>query len=319
MDKARETRRPWRSWTAIALVLAALALAQACGQSGSRTGPSTTSPAALQLKLRRAGGAELPPGCGGGTYSVTGPGYTTQGTFGSDGKITLQLNVGYEYTISITANCPPPVGSVSGSTTFLVPPGGTTATVVINVSKVVGLSCNPSTVDPGQTSTCTCDVQSVNGANITWTGVNATGPTANFSNQTPNTYTISCTINGIDTRSTTVTVKAPEPPPPVAPPPPTTGTIRIFIDTLQLLQRRGLAFFQGPSIFARVQAFPSTTTRQIEVGTSQTVSAPPGAQTVEGACNSGFTQTLRTKPAQVVAGQEVAVHFDFAEDFGFCD
>ena len=60
-----------RSWTAIALVLVALALLQACGDSGKGTGPSSGS--AVQLKLRRVSGAEVPANCG-GVYSVSGPG-----------------------------------------------------------------------------------------------------------------------------------------------------------------------------------------------------------------------------------------------------
>ena len=57
-------------------------------------------------------------------------------------------------------------------------------------------------------------------SSITWTGVNSfSGATASFSNQNPGNYAVSCTINGIDTRSTTVTVRAPDvrrPPPPTA-------------------------------------------------------------------------------------------------------
>jgi hypothetical protein len=70
MEKARTTERPWRSWAAIAFVLLALAVIQAC-DSGKHTGPTSNS--SLQLKLRRVGGAELPTGCT-GVYSVSGPG-----------------------------------------------------------------------------------------------------------------------------------------------------------------------------------------------------------------------------------------------------
>ena len=41
MEKARTMWTPRRSWTAIALVLVALALVQACGDSGKSTGPTS--------------------------------------------------------------------------------------------------------------------------------------------------------------------------------------------------------------------------------------------------------------------------------------
>src|SRR5262245_8193992 len=222
MEQATATRRRWRSWTVIALVLATLALAQACGQSSHRsTGPSTSS--ALQLKLRRVDAAQIPQGCT-GTYSVSGPGVSIPNApLPANGNISFQGQVGQTYTITVTLNCGAQ-GTFNGSAEITVPPGGATGEVVVNISKVLGISCSPSTVAPGQTSVCTCSVQSGGGGNITWSGVNATGPTANFSNQTPGTYPIACTINGVDTGTTTVTVQAPPPPPP---PPPATGSVRV--------------------------------------------------------------------------------------------
>src|SRR5262245_50763918 len=124
MDKERETRRPWRSWTVIALVLATLALAQACGQSGHRsTGPSTSS--AFQLKLRRVDAAQIPQGCT-GTYSVTGPGVNTQNApLPANGSISFQGQVGQTYVITVTLNCGSQ-GTFSGSVDLTVPPGGAT-------------------------------------------------------------------------------------------------------------------------------------------------------------------------------------------------
>jgi hypothetical protein len=235
MNQAIQPRRPCQWWSALALVLLALALVQGCGKSGSGTGPSSNS--ALQLKLRQTSGAQVP--CGGGTYVITAPGYPPlTGSFGQDGQINVQLTVGVTYTITVTA-C-----GLTGSTVITVPPGGATGEIVITVSKVLGLSCSPSTIAPGGTSTCTCNVQSPGPANITWTGVNASGPTASFSSNTPGTYPITCTINGVDTRSTTVTVKEPEPPPvpPVTPTQPTTGTIVIENDNDEVRLR---ATFSG--------------------------------------------------------------------------
>src|SRR5687767_8171350 len=128
-----QTRRPWRSWTVIALVLVGLALVQACGKSGSSTGPTASS--ALQLKLRRTGGAQLPAGCTGGTFAITAPGQPTiTGNLGPDGQIAVQLTVGVTYTITVSINCPP-LGLVTGSTTITVPPGGASGQIVINVSQ----------------------------------------------------------------------------------------------------------------------------------------------------------------------------------------
>src|SRR5262249_7363020 len=158
------------------------------------------------------------------TYSVSGPGVSIPNApLPASGNISFQGQVGQTYTITVTLNCGSQ-GTFSGSVDLTVPPGGATGEVVVTISKVLGISCSPATVAPGQTSVCTCSVQSSGGGNITWSGVNATGSTANFSNQTPGTYPIACTINGVDTRSTTVTVQAPSPPPP---PPPDTGSVRV--------------------------------------------------------------------------------------------
>ena len=228
MDNARQIRRPWRSWTVIALVLVGLALVQACGKSGSSTGP--TSGSALQLKLRRAGGALLPAGCSGGNFKISAPGQPTITGALQGGQINVSLTVGVTYLIEVSGiTCPGIPGQLSGSTTFTVPPGGGSSEIVINVSQVLGLSCSPSTVEPDEESTCTCDASSPGIPSITWTGsVNPkTGKSVGFKESTPGTYQVSCTINGIDTRSTAVTVEEPEAPPPPPPPPPATGSLNV--------------------------------------------------------------------------------------------
>jgi hypothetical protein len=311
METARTTWSPWRAWTAIALVLVTLALVQACGESSKHTGP--TSSASLQLKLRRAGGAELPAGCT-GTYAVTGPGVNIQNAaLPADGHISFQGQLGHEYTVTVNLNCPG-VGALAGSVVITVPPGGTKGEVVINVSRVLGVACNPSTVGPGESSTCKCDVQTVNAASITWTGVNSTSATATFSNQNPGTYTVSCTINGIDTRSTTVTVKAPEPPPP-PPPPPATGSIQIFNNTEGILLRpKGLAEHLGCCpIWTRVLGIGGTT-RQIQDGHSATVPAPPGNQLVQASCNASFDGIADESLVNVILNQTVNVFFFVCQD-----
>ena len=201
-------------------MLVGLALAQACGKSGSGTGPTTNT--ALQLKLRRAG-AELPAGCTGGIFTITVPGEPTiTGSFGPDGKISVQLPVGQDALIEVLVNCPG--GALAGQTVVKVAPGGVKGQIVIDVSKVVGLSCSPSSVAPGVESTCRCDANSPGAAAITWTGsVNPkTGKTVTFKESTPNTYTVTCTINGIDTKSTTVTVEA------LVAPAPRNGFVRVL-------------------------------------------------------------------------------------------
>jgi hypothetical protein len=316
MDIARKTRRPWRSWTVIALVLVGLALAQACGKSGSSTGPSTNT--ALQLNLRRAGGALLPASCTGGTFVITAPGYPPLSGPLQGGQISVSLTVGLTYTITVSGiTCAGIPGTLAGSTTFTVLPGGVTSEIVITVSQVLGVSCSPSTVAPNQASTCTCDASSL-GNPITWTGpVNPkTGKTVTFKESNPGTYQVACTIVGIDTKQTAVTVQQPEAPPP--PPPPTTGTIEIFNEFGLALRRKGLAEHSTCSfceIFTRVIGVPGTT-RQIEKEHSATVTVPPGSYSVEGSCNSGFDGTFPGTPPTVTvgAGQEVDVFF-----FGHCE
>jgi hypothetical protein len=297
METARTTWTPWRSWVAIALVLVTLALVQACGESGRHTGPTTTS--GLQLKIRRVGGAELPAGCT-GTYSVTGPGVNTQNAaLPADGHISFQGQLGQQYTISVQLSCPG-LGALGGEASVTVPPGGTKTEIVINVSKVLGVACSPSTVGPGESSTCRCDVQSPGPSSITWTGVSSfSGATASFSNQNPGNYAVSCTINGIDTRSTTVTVKAPEATPPPPPPPPQATTIQIFNNEFLQLRRKGLAEHQGGEpVFTRIVEI-ARSVRTIFRGHNVTIPVAPGTYTVEGSCNAGFDGTFPGTPPTV--------------------
>ena len=300
MDNVRQPRRPWRSWSVIALVLIGLALVQACGKSGSSTGPTTTS--SLQLKLRRAGGAQLPAGCTGGTFTVLGPGNNVLGTgnFGSDGKISVSLPVDQTVTIQVTVFCPD--GQHTGSTTLNVVPGGVTGTIEINVSKVLGLSCSPPTVAPNQESTCTCNASAPGTPSITWTGpVNPkTGKTVKFKESNPGTYSVSCTVNGVDTQSTSVTVQAPEVPPP--PPPPQNSFITVDnIDSCGECPDILDILIDGTLVADNLSVFAPPVTTQVS----------PGTHTVQAFC--GGTQQGQELTAQnpnVPAGATVTVTFD---------
>jgi hypothetical protein len=205
MDTSRTARRPWRLWTGIVLVLAALALAQACGQSGSRTGPTTNTQ--LQLKLRRAGAAQIPKNCT-GKYSVSGPGKNIQNEpLPADGQIIFQGQVGETYNITVTLDCGAQ-GTFAGGTSITLKPGDNEAEIVIAATKVDSVVCSPATVAPNQASTCVCNITSPTPANATWQGAAPTGPTtATFSNSTPGTYEVRCAFAGASA-STNVTVTA---------------------------------------------------------------------------------------------------------------
>jgi hypothetical protein len=193
---------PQRSWTAIAFVLLTLAVIQAC-DSGRNTGPTTNS--ALQLKLHRVGGAEIPAGCT-GVYSVSGPGVNIQNAaLPASGQISFQGQVGQTYTVTVTLSCGGQ--TLTGSAQITLQPGGNTATIELTVSKVTGVACSPNPVQPGQDSTCTCNVQSPGAPSITWTGATPTsGNQARFNNTTPGTYGVTCSVNGVANGSTSVTV-----------------------------------------------------------------------------------------------------------------
>ena len=204
MDRARATGRPWRSWAAIAFVLLALALIQAC-DSGKHTGPTSNS--SLQLKLHRVGGAEIPTGCT-GVYSVSGPGVSiTNAGLPASGQISFQGQVGQTYIVTVTLNCNGTI--LTGSAEVTLQPGPNSAIIQLTVSKVLGVSCSPNPVDPGKDSICTCSVQSPGVPSFGWTGATpTTGNQAKFNNNTPGSYIVTCSINGVAAGSTTVTVAA---------------------------------------------------------------------------------------------------------------
>src|SRR5262245_46430215 len=242
MDKARTTGSPWRYWTAIAFVLLTLAVIQAC-DSGKHTGPSSS--ASLQLKLKRVGGAEIPAGCT-GVYSVTGPGVNIQNAaLPASGQISFQGQVGQSYVVSVTLSCAGQI--LTGSAEITLQPGDNSATIQLTVSKVLGVSCAPNPVDPGKDSICTCNIQSPVEPSFSWTGATPTsGNQARFNNNTPGSYTVTCSVNSVAAGSTTVTVGG-------------NGTIQIFNDsnlglkpkgTQLSLQRR--AFAQFGTLFVRV-------------------------------------------------------------------
>jgi len=202
MDTPMTTRSPWRSWTAIAFVLLALAVIQACNSS-KNTGPSSSS--SLQLKLHRAGGAEIPAGCT-GVYSVSGPGVNIQNAaLSANGQIAFQGQVGQTYVVTVTLACGGQ--TLTGSAQVTLQAGDNTATIELTVSKVLGVSCSPNPVQPGQDSTCTCNVQSPGVPSITWTGATPTsGNQAKFNSNTPGSFGVTCSVNGVANGSTTVTV-----------------------------------------------------------------------------------------------------------------
>jgi hypothetical protein len=295
MEKAGTIWSRRRSWTAIALVLAALALLQACGDSSKGTGPSSGS--AVQLKLRRVSGAEIPGNCN-GVYSVSGPGVNiVNKPLSESGKISFQGSLGQTYFVSVQLTCGiaqvTKLGlpeTLSGSTSITLGPGENVATIVLQVSKVLGLSCN-SPVAPGQTSKCTCSVQSAGPASIGWQGATPSGSnTANFVNNTPGSYPVTCTVNGVAVATTSVTVQAGE----------TGGTIRVQnAETnceqnpqLCLRRRKVLAELQNGGFTARVRAVPSgPLSGQQEVNPGQTKSfggLSAGNYHVEYSCSTIF-------------------------------
>jgi hypothetical protein len=310
---------------AIALVLVALALLQACGDSSKGTGPSSGS--AVQLKLRRVSGAEIPNNCN-GLYSVSGPGVSVVNkALPESGKISFQGTLGQTYFVSVQLTCGIALvtklglpETLSGSTSITLGPGTNEATIVLQVSKVLGLSCN-SPVDPGQTSKCTCSVQSPGPASISWQGATPSGSnTANFVNNTPGTYPVTCTVNGIAVATTSVTVRTPE----------TDGTIRVqntAIDCelnpqLCLRRRKVLAQLQFGGFTARVRQLPSgAPSAGQEVNPSQTKSfggLDGGSYEVQYSCTTSFgSEPNFTENVNLPQGGTVTVSQDGVELCGF--
>lgn len=295
MGKARTIWSRRRSWTAMAFVLVALALLQACGDSSKGTGPSSGS--AVQLKLRRVSGAELPANCD-GVYSVSGPGVNINNKALPDsGRVSFQGAIGQTYFVTVQLTCGLALASklsvaetLSGSTSITLVPGTNQATITLQVSKVLNLNC-ASPVDPGQTSKCTCSVQSPGPASIGWQGATPSGSnTANFVNNTPGSYPVTCTVNGVAVATTNVVVRSPE----------TGGTIRVqntAVDCelnpqLCLRRRSVLAQLQVGGFAARVRQLPSGSPSGVqEVNPSQTKSfggLAAGQYRVELSCSTSF-------------------------------
>jgi hypothetical protein len=284
---------------AIALVLATLALVQACGDSSKGTGPSSGS--TVQLKLRQVSGAELPATCN-GVYSVSGPGVNiVNKALPESGKISFQGTLGQTYFVSVQLACGFALVSklsvaetLSGSTSITLVPGTNEATITLQVSKVLSLNC-ASPVDPGQTSKCTCSVQSPGPASIGWQGATPSGPnTANFVNDTPGTYPVTCTVNAVAVATTSVTVKTPEPV--TKAPEPVTNTITVTVENFPLLQqRRGLpqnriSLAQGCCpFFVRFVGHVGTT--QISRDETRSFQVPSGTL-FQASCTTSFTRGL---------------------------
>jgi hypothetical protein len=291
------TNYRWRWWTAAAFVLAVLVLAQACGQSSRGTGPTQTT--SLQLKVRRA--AEVPAGCT-ATYSVSGPGVNiVNAPLPANGNIAFQGQVGGTYTITVTLTCGDQ--TFTGTGTVTVQPGLNQETIEIVVTKAGPLVCSPNPVDPGQSSTCTCGIQSLPNATITWTGpvTPKSGKTTTFSSPTPGTYTVTCSVGTVSAQ-TSVTVN--EPPPP--PPPPVvviqTGTIHVT--------NTGCCTF-----YAKIFVQPADT----QVGGTLTVSSTPaiaqvpaGSYIVRVSCypDPYFSESASSGPSPVTPGGTTVFSFN---------
>jgi hypothetical protein len=324
MGKAGTIWSRRRSWTGIAFVLVALALLQACGDSSKGTGPSSGS--AVQLKLRRVSGAELPANCD-GVYSVSGPGVNINNKALPDsGKISFQGTIGQTYFVTVQLTCGLALVSklsvaetLSGSTSITLLPGTNEATITLQVSKVLGLNC-ASPVDPGQTSRCTCSIQSPGPASIGWQGATPSGSnTANFVNNTPGSYPVTCTVNGVAVATTTVVVRTPE----------TGGTIRVQNTAVdcelnpQLCQRRRgvLAQLQFGGFAARVRQLPSgSPSGAQEVNPSQTKSFGGLAASdyqVQFSCNTSFAEPNDTQNVTLPQGGTVTVQRNGFDLCGF--
>src|SRR5262245_18185560 len=204
MDNVRETRRPWRSWTVIALVLATLALAQACGDSGHRTtGPTKTTPVALKVNR-----AQLPAGCT-GTLIVDGPnGFHLEVAIPPSGQVTISLPIGQ--TVTLTASIICNAQTSSDSTTRTPGPGNNEATLTV-VATTAGIAC-PSQIKIGDTANCTCTIQSPTTPVVTWVGATPTGAkTASFTGTVAGQHDVTCVVNGGASATTKVTVQSPTP------------------------------------------------------------------------------------------------------------
>jgi hypothetical protein len=211
MEKPRTARRSWRSWSAVALAVATLALVQACGDSGKGTGP--TSSTAVQLKLRNVNGAQFPANCK-GIYDVSGPGVNiNDAALPSSGQIAFAGQIGQTYVISVEVDCGLAQVSrrslpetLTGSTSITLQPSNNVATIELTFTKVLGLTCD-SPVGPNEVSHCTCTAQSAGPAVFGWQGATPTSPgKADFVNRNPGTYPVTCSVNGSE-KTTNVKVE----------------------------------------------------------------------------------------------------------------
>jgi hypothetical protein len=318
MEKAGKTRAPWRSWTILALVLAALALAQACSDSGNRTSTPTKS-TAVSLKVRKV--AQVPPGCT-GTLIIDGPNnFHLEANIPANGQVSVQVPIGVPLTFTVVLNCAN--GTFTGTTTLTAGPGNNEASVTVTATSA-GVSCNPSTADPGENVTCVCNVSTPSPtATVTWQGATPTGPTtARFSRDNPGTFTVTCTVNNSVSASTNVTVV-----PVTVVPPVQNGTIQVTNTAVdcelqpQLCLQRRRILAQGPgAFFARVHKLPSGPTSALqEVHAGQTVqfqNLPPGDYDVEFFCSSESSEPQDTEQVTLPAGGTASAS---RNGFSLCD
>jgi hypothetical protein len=164
------------------LMATALLLAQACGQSGKSTGPSGNSSVAVGLKKT---GGQLPQGCT-GVVTATGP-VTRSGNLTPSGQVTLAGLVPGTYIFSAILDC-----GANGTFTGQSPPvqiidGVNNVTIEITTAPIaVGATCNPTTLNTGGTTNCSCTGSLVTGGAPTFSwSVSGPGAPGGSSSQSP--------------------------------------------------------------------------------------------------------------------------------------
>jgi hypothetical protein len=312
-------RSGWNLAGPLVQALIGILLLQACGQSGKSTGPSGNSSVAVGLK--KASG-QLPQGCT-GVVTATGP-VTRTGTLAANGQVTLAGLVPGTYVFSAILDCSPN-GSFAGQS----PPteilnGVNSVTIEITTAPIaVGATCNPTTLNVGGTTNCSCNGSLVTGGapTFSWSvsgpgapgGSNGQNPSFTF--PTAGSFQLVCTANngGITKSAPPITVQ-------VNTPPPQTGTIEVINGFSPGEARRHVAALSCGfgCIGATVNAGPSASgplegsLPDIVQGQSKKLSVPAGQHTVSAFCSgqtSGSQLSDSPKTVQVTGGQNTPVVF----------
>ncbi|MBI3458019.1 MAG: hypothetical protein HY002_19770 [Candidatus Rokubacteria bacterium] len=209
---------PRRLWRWAAWLLAVAAVAQACGGDKSRsTGP--TGPTEVTVKLAGLETALLPTNCT-GVLSVTGAGLSLSAPIPADGRLQLVIPFGH-FTFTVVLTCVKLDGtrSFTGQTEADVIPGQP-LTLAIRVAvneppRVTSVSCNPSAVLTGDSTSCACratDPDPADTLTFSWSssggGLSTTsGPNTQFSSSSGGTFNVTCAVSdGRATRAATTQV-----------------------------------------------------------------------------------------------------------------